>query len=414
MRFRHILLFTIIMAIIAACSEEPVIVPPQGYPSTPARDLPVSINAEPDAQTVPTAVANTVIQSADAEYMLLTNIFERISPSVVNIEADVPKESGGLSTNRGSGFVFDRLGHIVTSAHIVNNASTIRVTFNDGYLTEGTIVGLDTYSDLSVIRVVVDTDRLRPAAIMADSEQVRVGQRAIAIGNPFGLSSSMSAGIVSGVGRTLLSAQLIDTNAIPGFQNPSIIQTDTPINPGSSGGPLLNSFGEVMGVSTAIRSDSGVFAGVGFAVPANTVRRVVPELIDTGTVDYAWVGIFVTPEDNGFGVAGLAEALELPVQSGVLIRGITVGSPADVTGLRGGTFIREVRGQQICAGGDIIVAINGTYVHNLHEMVNYLLVNTKPGDTVTLQVVRGGSSFEVPMTLISRPEEEARVRDCEG
>jgi 2-alkenal reductase len=239
-----------------------------------------------------------------------------------------------------------------------------------------------------------------------------VGQRAIAIGNPFGLSSSMTLGIVSGLGRTLRSAELIDEDAPIGFQNPSIIQTDAPMNPGNSGGPLLNSQGEVMGVSTAIRSDSGVFQGVGFAVPANTVRRVIPSLIRSGRVDYAWMGISVQPEENGFTVAALSEMLGLPVNQGVLIRGVTVDSPADLAGLRGGTRSMPVRGQQLCVGGDIIVAINGFYVSNMDELATYLNARTAPDETVTLTIVRNQDTFEVPVTLRSRPATEGAVRDC--
>lgn len=224
----------------------------------------------------------------------------------------------------------------------------------------------------------------------------------------------MTVGIVSGIGRTLRSAELIDSNAPIGFQNPSIIQTDAPINPGNSGGPLLNSQGQVMGVNTAIRTQSGVFQGVGFAVPANTVHRVVPELIARGFVEYAWIGISVHPEDNGFAVAGLAEPLKLPVNQGVLIRGITQGGPADEAGLRGGTSTQIVRGQSVCVGGDIIVAINDTYVANMDELVTYLNVYTKPNEQVRLLVIRDRESFELSLRLRARPEKDGTVRDCAG
>jgi S1-C subfamily serine protease len=224
----------------------------------------------------------------------------------------------------------------------------------------------------------------------------------------------MSAGIVSGIGRTLRSAELIDAEAPIGFQNPAIIQTDTPINPGNSGGPLLNSHGEVIGVTTAIRTESGVFQGVGFAVPANTVRRVIPEIIQTGQVNYAWLGISVNPEDNGYSIAGLAEALNLPVDSGVLVRGVTLGSPADRAALRGGSEVIEVRGQPVCIGGDIIVAINGIYVDNMDDLITYLLANTRPDDRIRLLVIRDRQTFEIGLTLQARPSREAQVRDCAG
>lgn len=407
------LMGVVMLISIVACSPvSPT--PTNGSISTPVTDLPVSVDNAPVTRPLPTPISAEIIDMADADYLLLSNVYDRTTPSVVNIEADIVQE-GRIFTDssRGSGWVYDMNGHIVTNAHVIRGARSVRVTFNNGYVTDGEVVGVDSYSDLGVVRVDVGFDRLRPLALV-NSDSVRVGQRAIAIGNPFGLNSSMTVGIISGLGRTLRSAELIDAEAIPGFQNPAIIQTDTPINPGNSGGPLLNSQGEVVGVTTAIRTDSGVFQGVGFAVPANTVARVVPELIEKGRVDYAWMGISVAPEDSGFGVAALAEPLNLAVESGVLIRGVTIGSPADVAGLRGGTVIQNVRNVPICVGGDIIVAIDGQYVRNMDELVAYLVTRTAPNDTVTLRVVRDRDTFEVPMTLRMRPDTDMRVRDCEG
>ena len=167
---------------------------------------------------------------------------------------------------------------------------------------------------------------------------------------------------------------------MPGFDNPSIIQIDAAINPGSSGGPLLDSQGRVIGLTTAIRSDSGQFQGIGFAVPADTMRRVIPELIERGRVDYSWMGISVMREDGGFGVAGLSRALALPVDRGVLLRGVIEGSPADSAGLRGGHSLVEVRGESVCAGGDLLVAINDHHFADLDELVTYLVQKTRPGD----------------------------------
>jgi S1-C subfamily serine protease len=398
------------LLLLTACSAAPT--PPGSLVSTPVEALPVSVAAEATPAPLPTPVSAEIIAAADAEYLLLTNLHSRVTPAIVNIEAAL-EAPGGSDTSRGSGFVYDMQGHIITSAHVIKDARDIRVTFNDGYVAQARAVGVDTYSDLGVVRVEVRLDRLQPLPL-GDSSRVQVGQRAIAIGNPFGLNSSMSVGIISGLGRTLRSAALIDAAALPGFQNPSIIQTDTPINPGNSGGPLFNSQGEVIGVNTAIRTESGVFQGVGFAVPSRTVARVVPELIAKGRVEYAWLGISVAPEENGFGVAGLAEALELPVDQGVLVRGITGGSPADKAGLRGGTEVIDVRGQTICRGGDIIVAINGQYVRNMDELVAYLVMNSAPGDTVMLRVVRDRQTFDVPLLLEARPKETGSTRDCSG
>ena len=382
----------------AACSPAPPSLPAAAIPSTPLADLPVSL-----AGQLPTPVPQEIIDAADAQYLLLTNIYQRMAPSVVNIEV-LSVESGTsiIDLGRGSGFVYDNRGHIVTNAHVIRDAQTIEVTFNDGYIAEAEVVGTDAYSDLAVIRVNVPADRLFPVTL-ADSDEVRVGQRAIAIGNPFGLASSMTVGVVSALGRQLPSAQLLDATLLPGFRNPSIIQVDADINPGNSGGPLLNSRGEVIGVNAAIRTDTGVFQGVGFTIPSNTVRRVVPELIRDGFVNYAWIGISTLIEEDGFSVAALAEPLNLPVRAGVLVNEVTVGSPADKAGLLPGSRTVTVRGDVICAGGDIIVAVNGRYINNMDELVAYLVVNGKPGDEITLLVVRQDETFEVPLLLEPRP-----------
>ena len=408
----HRLIVTMLIFILVACSPTQNTVP-IGTISTPVADLPINFDDAPIIQA--TALPPAIVQEADAEYLLLSNIYERSTPSIVNVEADLP---GGTpqnpNVNRGSGFIYDGVGNIITNAHVVQNSTTIRVTFNEGYVASASLVGLDTYSDIAIIWVDVDASRLMPMTLMADSDLIRVGQRAIAIGNPFGLSSSMALGIISGLGRNLRSAELIDSNAPVGFQNPSIIQTDTPVNPGNSGGPLLNSEGEVMGVTTAIRSESGIFQGVGFAVPANTIRRVVPDLIENGRVSYAWMGISVQPEDNGYSVAGLAEPLNLPVDQGVLLRGVTIGGPADEAGLRGGLRTVQVRGQAVCIGGDIIVAINGEFVATMDELVSYLISNTRPNDRVNLLIVRGAETFQVSVVLRERPTSDGTVRDCAG
>ncbi|MDX2162001.1 MAG: trypsin-like peptidase domain-containing protein [bacterium] len=372
--------------------------------STPVRALPMSVAFQ--AQTLPTAVPPEIISAADAEYLLLENVYARLTPSVVNIDVtirDFNPESLQLDAASGSGFVYDAQGHIITNAHVVNDADEIFVTFNDGFVAEAQMIGFDLYSDLAVIRIDAPADRLIPVTF-ADSNAVRVGQRAIAIGNPFGLASSMTVGVVSALGRQLPSAEMLDIN-MAGFQNPSIIQVDTDINPGNSGGPLLNSAGEVIGVNTAIRTETGTFQGVGFAVPSATVQRVIPDLIRQQRVDYAWLGISSLPVEGGFSVAGLAGDLNLPVDSGVLVDTVTPDSPASKAGLRGGNTVRSIRGRDICAGGDIIVAVNGTYINTMDELVYYLVVNTRPGDEITLLVVRGEETFDVPVMLEGRPAE---------
>lgn len=403
---RPVLLLITALLVCAAC-RPPAALPARATPSTPVADLPVALNAPEDVVPTPTRVPDDIIGRADAEYMLLANIFARSAPSVVAVEA---RTSSSAAFTRGSGFIYDQRGHILTNAHVVNNAREVRITFHDGYNVPADIVGVDRYSDLAVLRVTVRPERLLPLPL-GDSSSVKVGQRAITIGNPFGLSSSMSMGIVSGTGRTLRSAELLEATTTGGFQNPSIIQIDAPINPGSSGGPLLNSEGLVMGITTAIRSESGVFAGVGFAVPANTIRRVAPQLIENQRAEYPWLGISVSPEENGFGVASLAEMLNLPVESGVLVRGVAVGSPAAEAGLRGGSEVIEIRGQPVCVGGDVIVAVNDHYVYTMDDLTVYLIENTRIGETVRLRVVRDRSTFDVPVRVAARPA-SSETRDC--
>ncbi len=391
--------------LLAACASDIKVSPPvQATATTPVASLPVNVAYQQNGAQLPTEVPQAVIDAADAEYAVLTNVYERVAPSVVNVDVIVNSSRPGVTDRvSGSGFVYDADGHIITNAHVIHDSVSVQVTFNDGYITDATVVGVDTYSDIAVLKVDTQPVHLHPVTF-ADSNIVRVGSRAIAIGNPFGLASSMTVGVVSGLGRQLPSQQLIDSNSVGGFNNPSIIQVDTNINPGNSGGPLLDSHGDLIGVNTAISTDTGVFGGVGFAVPSRTVQRVVPELIASGKVNYGWLGISSLSAEDGYGVAALAEPLSLPVTAGVLIDAITSGSPAAKAGLHGGTHDVVIRGERVCAGGDVIVAVNGTYVNTMDELVAYLVMNSKPGDTLKLLIVRGGQTFELPLLLEARPD----------
>ncbi len=402
---RLILWLLLCMALLTACSFD-------SATSSSGVDAGV-VNPEGSAAAIPpTALPADIISAADAEFMLLSNIYERASPSVVNLEAVARTEDGRASdTRRGSGFIYDRQGHVITNAHLVSAVDSITVTLQNAFVLPAELLGLDSFSDLAVLKVATDAERLTPLRI-GESASVTVGQRGIVIGNPFGLSSSMTTGIVSGLGRTLPSAELVDSGATPGFDNPSIIQIDVTINPGNSGGPLLDSQGLVIGITTAIRSDNGLFQGIGFAVPADTMRRVIPELIAQGHVNYSWMGISVMREDGGFGVAGLSEALGLPVGRGVLLRGVTVGSPAHRAGLSSGDTIVTIRGEEVCAGGDIIVAVNDFHFDDLDGLVTYLLQQTRPGDEVELLVIRDRRTLEIPLTLESRASDSGRLQDC--
>lgn len=364
-----------------------------------AVDFPVGLTTQNSLMPTPSPLPPELVLQLDAEYTLITNVYDRVAPSVVNIEVTARiGNSPAFDFGSGSGFVYDLDGHIVTNSHVVRDAADIFITFMDGYVTEATVVGMDDFSDLAVLSINVDPARLLPVT-MGDSEAMRVGQRVIAIGNPFGLESSLTTGVVSALGRTLPSGQLLNST-LDRYSNPSIIQVDAEINPGNSGGPLLNSSGEVIGVNTAIRTETGIFEGVGFAVPASTVLRVVPELIRDGEVVYSWLGISSRDDHT---VAEIAEPLGLPVAAGVLINEITPRSPASQAGLRGGNQEVVVFGNSILIGGDIIVAIDDLFIANFDEMISYLVVNTRPGDLIMLTVVREGQTLEIPLTLGVRP-----------
>ncbi len=333
---------------------------------------------------------------------LLTALYQRVAPAVVAISvfAD-PGDVAGQK--RGSGFLIDDPGHVVTNAHVIRDAARIELVFHDGRIAPASLRGADGYSDLALLQVdAAHVAGLTPLAL-ADSDALRPGQRIIVIGNPFGLSNSIAQGIIGATGRQLPPALLTDADLPPDFSNPAVLQLDVRINPGDSGGPVLNLRGEVVGVTTAIRSVNDAFQGPGFAVPANTLRRVAPELIERGSVRYAWLGISTLREEDGFSVAALVDALGLTTNKGVLVDRVHDASPAQLAGLRGGSERVMLRGVEVCAGGDIIVAINGYFVKNLDELLAWLVSYGHPGDEVTLLVVRGAETLEMPLALGARP-----------
>jgi S1-C subfamily serine protease len=306
--------------------------------------------------------------------------------------------SGLTEFGSGSGFVIEQEGRIVTNNHVIDGADEIDVTFWDGTVATAKVIGADPYSDLALIQVTLDPGKLSPLTL-GDSDQVKVGQRVIAIGNPFGLVGTMTVGIVSGKGRTLPADSPTGVNT---FSNPDIIQTDAAINPGNSGGPLLNSLGEVIGVNSAIRTDgtNRANSGVGFAVPVNTVKRVVQQLQDKGRVSYPYLGVSV---DSHFTTGELAAALKLPVTKGVLIAAVIDGGPAERAGLRGGDQQVTVRGIPVRSGGDIITAIDGDPINSFDEMIAYLAAKKQVGQTVAVTIMRGSEALQVPLTLVERP-----------
>ena len=307
-------------------------------------------------------------------------IYDQLKGSVVLIQTDL-----GL----GSGFVYDLNGHIVTNYHVIDGANMIQVIFLDGNITSADVIGMDLYSDLAVIKVNSDSTELIPV-ILGSSSELTVGEPIAAMGNPFGLSDTLTIGVVSSLQRTL--------DAAGGYLIIDVIQIDAAVNPGNSGGPLVNTKGQVVGVNTAIESDTGSFTGIGFAVPSDTVKREIDDLIETGSYKHPYLGISVL-EVN----IQLAEVIGLDKPQGILVIEITQESPADLAGIRGGEEIINIDGQEIMLGGDVITRVNDKQVITMNDLVVYLERNTDPGESVDLGIIRDGQEIIIPVILGERP-----------
>jgi len=308
-------------------------------------------------------------------------IYNTTRNSVVLIETDL---------GSGSGWVYDLDGHIITNNHVVEDTSWIQVTFQSGTIIQATLVGRDPYSDMAVIRINHLGEPLLPLEIGV-SKNLLVGETVIAIGNPFGLDNTMTAGIVSATGRQM--------STINNYAIVDVIQTDAAINPGNSGGPLFNLRGKVVGMNTAIISNTNDFSGIGFAIPSDTIQREVMTLIENGSYEHPWIGI------SGLDLAPqFAEAMGLVnTTKGTLVVTLIEGGPADLSGILGSTDTINVGGFTYSVGGDVIIGIDGVIMETFYELQVYLTRNTKPGDTVTMNVIRDGEVIEVPFTLGSRP-----------
>jgi serine protease Do len=352
----------------------------------------------------------------------LENIYSTISPSVVNISVE-QVASGSNTTSQqipgfpffsfpqgqqqapqqyqaalGSGFVWDTNGDIVTNNHVISGAASIQVTFSDGKIVPAKLVGADPYSDLAVIKVDVPANQLHPVTL-ANSNDIKVGQLAVAIGEPFGLEGTMTTGIISAVGRSLPA----NLNASQSYSIPDVIQTDAPINPGNSGGVLVDAAGHVVGVTSAIESPSGSSAGIGFAIPSSIVNNVIPSLISTGKYVHTWLGISGTNL-----VPELATAMNLNAsQRGALVEEVMPNSPAEKAGLQSSTKQVTIFGQTATVGGDVIIAINNQPVVQMDDLIAYLANSTKVGQTVTLTILRNGKQQNVDVTLEARPTSNA-------
>jgi 2-alkenal reductase len=352
--------------------------------------------------TFPTLTTATQVQSQAGSVQLVTEsdlaaLYERVNPGVVTIIVATPNASGS-----GSGFVYDKEGHILTNYHVVEGAETIEVDFTDGNKVYGEVIATDLDSDLAVIKVNLPPEELVPLPL-GDSDALKVGDQVVAIGNPFRLSSTMTLGIVSAKGRMLDSIRTSADNSP--FSAGDLIQTDASINPGNSGGPLLNLAGEVVGINRAIRTTGTTFtgdpvnSGIGFSVSINIVKRVVPYLIRDGHYDYPYLGI--TSSSIDFTLAEW-KALDINQTYGAYLTGVVPGGPADQAGLRAGTITTSIPG--LLAGGDLIQAVDGKTVYVYGDLVSYIMTNKSPGDTINLTIFRNGQSMEVPLTLGKRPQ----------
>ncbi len=350
-------------------------------------------------QVIPTVQANTnyepqLLNLVERESLLIS-LYERVNPGVVSIQT-LSVTGGGL----GSGFVFDKEGHIVTNYHVVEDATELEVDFPSGYKARGNVIGRDIDSDLAVIKVDMPEEYLFPLPI-GNSDELKIGQTVIAIGNPFNLSGTMTLGIVSAKSRTLSSFRLSESGSF--FSAGDLIQTDASINPGNSGGPLLNLNGEVVGVNRAIRTEQAnevgepVNSGIGFAISSNIVNRVVPFLIKDGFYDYPYVGI--TSQEDLTLIE--REALGIQHMTGAYILAVTENSPASDAGLIGGSEITRISG--LLAGGDLIIAVDGRPVRLFSDFLSYIMANKSPGDDIIIKYVRDGEEQEVTLKLGKRP-----------
>jgi len=361
--------------------------------------------AEPTAEAVEAATtdgdssgevttATYVIPDEVLQQDALVSLYQSASAGVVSIQV-VTNEGSAL----GSGFVVDKAGHIVTNYHVVEDATSIEVDFESGLKVYADVVGVDLDSDLAVIKVDVPEDELYPLTI-GDSSQVLVGQTVVAIGNPYGLSGTMTVGIVSALGRTLESIRQTTEGSY--FSAADLIQTDATINPGNSGGPLLNLNSEVIGINRAIQTSGttytgdSVSTGIGFAISSNILSLVLPSLIAGESYVYPYLGVSAYPSLTLYE----ADYLGLSEATGAYILEVVQGGPADQAGLLAGTQPTQVQG--LYGGGDLIVAVDGQDIVQFSDLLNYMMLNKHPGDDIVLTVLRGDQLLDLTVTLGER------------
>ena len=320
-------------------------------------------------------------------------VYEKVADGVVNVTSTAIQMDFFLNAfpaqGSGSGSVIDMKGHILTNHHVVANAQKLEVTLADGSKWPAKLIGSDPDNDLAVIKIEAPKEKLKVIS-MGDSKSLRIGQKVLAIGNPFGLQRTLTTGIISSLGRTIRSevGTLIE----------DVIQTDAAINPGNSGGPLLNSDGEIVGINSAIISPTGGSVGIGFAIPVNAAKRVVPELISKGYVTYPFIGATIQSL-----IPEMSKDLKLKIERGAMISEVSKGGPADKAGLKGGNQRVQVGNMIVLVGGDIVVKADQKEVKTSDELIHYIR-EKKPGDTVLFKVYRNGNYIDVKVTLGERPQ----------
>ena len=340
-----------------------------------------------------TSSSQSTNSSSSPSPLSLKTIFKQVENSVVQITSKLPTSN---TTTLGSGIVYDKQGHIVTNGHVVGDAKVVDVTFVDGNRYAAKVVARDIFSDIAVLQISQNASQpqqqqlssLKPL-VLGNSSNMDVGYAVIAIGNPFGLSDALTTGIVSGIGRSLPAA------SGGGFSIPNAIQTDAPINPGNSGGPLLNTRGEMIGMNTAILSGTNTFSGIGFAIPSNTITKIVPTLIEKGYYLHPYLGLTFRALTSD-----LAQDAGIPVNlNGVYVDTITKNGPADKAGIHGSTTDQYSKKHL----GDIIIAVDGYNITKSDDLVNYIGQHKSVGDNLTLTVYRNGHAIDLKATLTARP-----------
>ena len=351
---------------------------------------PTPAKAVPPGVTAPPALGGATVQLQDQ----LINLYDRINPGVVSIL--VESKQGGSS---GSGFVYNKEGHIITNYHVVEGATDLEVDFPSGFKARGKVLASDLDSDIAVVKITAPAEELYPLPL-GNSDSLKVGQLVVAIGNPFGLNSTLTLGVISAKGRTLSSIRQSNTGTY--FSAGDIIQTDASINPGNSGGPLINLSGEVVGINRAIRTTGTtsngdpVNSGIGFAISINIVKRVVPVLIKDGRYDYPYMGISASEIS-----LMEQELLGVSTNKGIYVLEVVPGGPAEQAGLKAGTKTTSVQGLK--AGGDMIIEVDGRPVLTYGDIVGYIMANKSPGDKLVFKVLRGNEQKELTLTLVKRP-----------